>query len=180
MDIFDMCYETIVVKIEKLYSNDPQDAGGETVWGIARNRHPESTIWPIVDYLRTQPNFPDSIKDHPEITAQTKDFYRLQFWNTLRCSELPPSLALMVFDEAINEGPGQAARDLQKAIGATVDGSIGDHTIETANHKWSPWMLSHFAAIRSIGYTFKHDWPVYQNGWMDRIFEIYRQAATML
>ena len=54
MDIFDQCYDIVVKKIEKLYSNNPQDAGGETVWGIARNKHPEWGGWPIVDQLKNQ------------------------------------------------------------------------------------------------------------------------------
>ena len=36
---------------------------------------------------------------------------------------------LMVFDMAVNSGPGRAGKILQRVVGATVDGGIGPQTL---------------------------------------------------
>ena len=41
MSDFFLAALAIVKGIEKPYSNDPNDPGGETKWGVARNYHPE-------------------------------------------------------------------------------------------------------------------------------------------
>ena len=39
----------IVFKAEGFYSNDIDDSGGETLYGIARNKNPKWLGWKIVD-----------------------------------------------------------------------------------------------------------------------------------
>ena len=42
---------------------------------------------------------------------------------------MPPSLALLVFDAAVNCGVGRAARWLQGVLGVAQDGVLGDITL---------------------------------------------------
>lgn len=69
--------------------------------------------------------------------AQVEDIFRVMFWDACSCSHLPPALALCVFDGAINSGPGQSTKWLQRALneqGETlaVDGGVGPYTIAAA------------------------------------------------
>ena len=47
----------------------------------------------------------------------------------MRGDDLPPALALLVFDAAVNNGVARAARWLQQALGVTADGAIGPVTL---------------------------------------------------
>ena len=46
-----------------------------------------------------------------------------------RCPDLPPPLAFFHFDAAVNQGVTGAARMLQQAVGADIDGEIGPLTL---------------------------------------------------
>lgn len=177
-DIFEQCYQ-ILIEQEGRYANNPQDAGGETYKGIARNRHPEWDGWPLIDAAKMLPDFPRILEADEVLQTKVKDFYRIQFWNSIRCPDMPPPLALLVFDDAVNEGQENAARRLQTALNVKVDGDIGDITIAAANQKYSVFLLSKLSAVRLIAYTYKNDWPVFKDTWTVRMFEVYRHALSM-
>lgn len=61
------------------------------------------------------------------------DIYRKRYWDACRCDELPDGLDLAVFDTAVNTGPAQAARLLQRIVGVTADGGIGPKTLAAVN-----------------------------------------------
>jgi lysozyme family protein len=54
--------------------------------------------------------------------------YRDGFWLAASCDLWHPAVATVVFNTAVQRGPSQAKRDLQKALGVTVDGIIGPAT----------------------------------------------------
>ncbi len=49
------------------YVNHPNDKGGETIAGIARNNWGNDPIWKIVDAAKKQPNFPNSLKTNKKV-----------------------------------------------------------------------------------------------------------------
>ena len=49
------------------------------------------------------------------------ELYRRDYWNPVHGTDLPASLALLVFDAAVNQGTGTAARLLQKAVDVRED-----------------------------------------------------------
>ena len=49
--------------VEGLYSNDPDDPGGETVYGVARVFWPKWSGWSIVDAAKKQPGFLHIVSD---------------------------------------------------------------------------------------------------------------------
>jgi lysozyme family protein len=51
------------------------------------------------------------------------------FWKQAKCNELPPIIAVVHFDTAINFGPTGAAKLLQRLARVPVDGIIGPQTI---------------------------------------------------
>ncbi len=65
------------------------------------------------------------------------DFYADSYWIPLRCYQLAPALAFVLFQYALNvEGAGdrgQAVKDLQLLTGATPDGFLGNETVAAVN-----------------------------------------------
>jgi lysozyme family protein len=124
------------------YANNPNDHGGETYAGVARNFWPKWSGWPIVDQIVGQrpANLNAQLQGNSNLQAAVESFYQENFWDSVGLSALQSQqLANQLFDTAVNMGTGMAARFLQEAINAlkpntvTVDGQVGPHTIEAAN-----------------------------------------------
>ena len=105
-------FDALVEKIEGGWNDDPDDLGGETVYGISRNAFPDETPWPPsrerCEYLRWR-----------------------NYWVLCLCDQLPPLVAMQVYDWAINSGEGKPAARLQEMMGGLkVDNDIGPKTVE--------------------------------------------------
>lgn len=97
------------------YVNDPNDPGGETKYGISKRAHPQLDISTLTYENATE-------------------IYRLDYWNHVKGDRLPPLIAMVVFDWAVQFGTGVAAQALQQFLGRLqVDGAIGPHTVARAN-----------------------------------------------
>jgi lysozyme family protein len=118
------------------YSNNAADAGGETVYGIARKWQPNWPGWVLVDSLKTQrPNLVDlnaALKADSQVQLAVQQFYRQKFWNF---DKVPSQLvANKMFEMEINFGPGSAVRILQQGLvrlghAIALDGSLGPATL---------------------------------------------------
>ncbi|RJQ22015.1 MAG: hypothetical protein C4560_03040 [Nitrospiraceae bacterium] len=129
--------------IEGLYSDDPNDFGGETYKGIARKKNPDWHGWAFIDEAKTKPGFPESLKNNALIEELVKDFYKAHFWNLVwgdRVSDLSCDVAAEMFDTAVNQGPYWAVVYLQQSLNLlnrnatlypdlVVDGVIGQKSI---------------------------------------------------
>lgn len=102
-----------VLAYEGSYVNDPNDAGGETNWGISKRAYPSIDIKALT-------------KD------QAVEIYRKDYFEAVHGDELPEGLAIAVFDCAVNQGVLTACRLLQVALGVKVDGIVGPQTIGAA------------------------------------------------
>jgi len=101
-------------------SNHPADRGGLTWRGIARNAHPDWEGWRYIDRGQVPPD------------ALVEKLYYERFWKPLRCDELPPAIALLLFDTAVGTGIAPAVRLLQRSLGVRVDGIVGEQTLSAA------------------------------------------------
>jgi lysozyme family protein len=99
----------------------PGDRGGQTYAGIARNFHPRWPGWAFVDRNETPP------------TEMVREFYRVEFWDRMRCGQLKPRTASHLFDFGVNAGIRTAVRLAQVVAGATPDGVIGPRTVDALN-----------------------------------------------
>jgi hypothetical protein len=71
------------------YTNDPEDPGGETKWGISKRAHPE------LDIKRLTPE-------------KALEIYAKDYWEKCGCDQIDFPLNVLVFDTAVNIGPARA------------------------------------------------------------------------
>jgi len=103
--------------------------------------------------------------------AAVRPIYRSRYWDPAGCDALAPSLALMHFDAAVNQGVGAANRILQEAVRAGVDGEIGPETRAAVAAMPLLEALDRYAAIRERRYrALPHFWR-FGRGWLRRVAE---------
>ena len=110
------------LQFEGGWANHPNDPGGATMKGVTHKTY--------AHYLGRDVTH-DELRAIPD--EHLADIYRKRYWDACRCSDLPDGLDLAVFDTAVNTGPGQAARLLQRIVGVPADGGIGPKTIAAVN-----------------------------------------------
>ncbi len=101
--------------------------------------------------------------------ADAEAIYRRDYWAAVHGDDLPPPLALLVFDAAVNNGVGHAARWLQAAAGVGVDGDIGPDTLAAVAAGAVAALCAEFQAQRL---TFMADLPTWRSfglGWARRL-----------
>ena len=106
---------------EGVYDNNPKDSGGETVFGIARNKHPNLPLWRKIDQLKiigwgkseiTKTILSSKESFMPEIFS----FYKKEFWDVFGCDSLPQFVANEIFEQSVNIGVYHCTRHIQKAV----------------------------------------------------------------
>lgn len=105
-------YDAAMVRVfadEGGYTNDPQDPGGATNWGI--------TIYDARMYWKPNAT-PTDVRAMPKDVA--KDIYRKHYAAPLHYDELPAGFDYSVLDAGINSGVGRAIPWAGKALGKPV------------------------------------------------------------
>ena len=102
------------------YTNDPEDPGGETKYGIAKRYNKDVDIKNLTE-------------------AQAVVIYKKKYWDKYKIEKLPGRLRYIYFDMVINPGSGGAGKILQRAANSknrkyperiiNVDGRVGPATI---------------------------------------------------
>ena len=112
--------------------------------------------------------------------ADRDAIYRKKYWTGSRCDDLPAGVDYCVFDGSVNSGVAQSAKWLQRALGVTVDGHIGDHTLLAAKD------ADHAALVRSIcDQRMKflrslRTFPTFGKGWTRRVNDVRATALGMV
>jgi lysozyme family protein len=160
MSTFDQAY-AFTLGIEKnVITADPQDPGGLTNAGISQVANPDLDVTSLTD-------------------DQKRQTYKERYWDKVHGDELPPALAVALFDTAVNQGPGTAVKILQETIGLKPDGLIGPVTIRVAQTGVEA-VLKEFFVLRTISYTTDLQFYRLGHGWTRRAFDCYDFAKTFL
>lgn len=115
-----------ILRDENLYSNDPRDAGKETVWGISRRAHPNWTGWKIVDVTRGLSGFPECLRTNKELLDATTTLYRMEYWVPIRADYIPDQrTAEILMTIAVMSGVQVAVSLFQATLNSFVVGAVG-------------------------------------------------------
>ena len=151
------------------YSNDPHDPGGATKYGI--------TAKTLGAYRGTGVATPAQVQALTE--AEATEIYRTQYAGVIQFDLLPSGVDYAVLDYAINSGVTKAGRDLQRIVGAGVDGHIGMETVN-ACRTMPPGVIvdqlcdARLAFLRSLS-----GWKYYGRGWSQRVEDVRGYALTL-
>ena len=119
-----------VILAEGGYTNDSDDAGGETYLGISRKNNPKWLGWSKIDEIKKKygtKNITSRLKKDETITTFAKHLYKEKYWDVLELDDIPSQgIAHQLFDTAVNMGVTSAIRIAQHVIGMTVTGKWND------------------------------------------------------
>ena len=101
--------------------------------------------------------------------AAVRRIYHERYWLPASCPEMPPALAFFHFDCAVNQGVTGAARLLQEAVGAVIDGEIGPETLDKAAARPMDETLTLYADARRRHYRSLSTFWRFGRGWLARV-----------
>lgn len=160
---FDQAF-SILIGEEGGYCNNSQGPGGATKYGICQRSYP------TVD-----------VKDLTVDTA--KAIYKHDYWDKIVGDQLPPALALLVFDAAVNNGVSRSIQWLQSAVGAHPDGQIGPGTLALVRQHAGPDAVNElcaaFLAERMCFIAALNTWPTFGLGWSPRLAGLPYKSLQM-
>ena len=84
--------------------------------------------------------------------AEAATIYRALYWRPVDGDALPAGVDLITFDASVNQGPGTAARMLQRAAKVDDDGDIGPATLAAVAALDPVVLIANVAAERMASY----------------------------
>jgi lysozyme family protein len=154
------------------FTNDPDDSGGPTRWGI--------TIGTLSSWLG-RPATIDEVRNLDRSTAET--IYRSIYFQPFFA--IPNPLRVNVIDMGVNAGIRRATYLVQKMVGAQIDGVMGNETNLKVNQLSKEEPLNEiFTGIRLAYYedlilaspkNFK-----WRNGWRNRALSFTKLVPGMI
>jgi len=136
------------------YVNDPDDLGGETYKGIARNMQPDWTGWNTIDRYKQLPGFLDSLDSDPHLPDEVRQFYKNRFWNRIKGDHIQNQLvAESIFDFSVNSGIKTGVSIAQKVLEVTPDGIIGPITLNALNTSNQDLFLASYTIAKIARYV---------------------------
>lgn len=155
-----------IIKSEGGYVKHPRDPGKATNMGI--------TIATLRAWRRC------SVTDNDVRNLSQEEaiaIYKAQYWDAARADQLPLGLDYMVFDYAVNSGVARAIKDLQRTVGVTPDGVIGQKTLSEIDgyiaKNGMESILNIYATHRWKFVQGLSTFSTFGNGWSRRIWGDY-------
>ena len=170
---FDRCLG-VVFDAEGGFSDNPDDRGGPTNFGISAG------FLESIGYDKTP----------EELTRdEARELYQKYFWGPVRGDDLPPPVALVVFDMAVNSGVKTAVRRLQYVLNnyqaMDVDGAMGPRTlaaVQSAYHQYNTIFLGELLNSRREYYADlirkNSSRGVFARGWNNRLNKLLMAVVS--
>lgn len=150
------------------FVNHPSDPGGMTNLGVTKKVWEEWVGHPV-DEKAMQSLTP----------AAVAPLYKRKYWDMVKGDELPDGVDYIVFDTAINSGPGRAVKFLQACIGVDADGAIGPKTLAAIKAASPEQLIEDYAKRRLSFLQDLPHWATFGKGWSRRVAEVQNAATTM-
>lgn len=144
----------------------PKDPGGRTNKGITQR---------VYNGWRTKNSLP--LRDVYQIAdMEVEAIYRFQYWEPIKADFLPPGVGYVVFDGAVNSGPRQSTKWLQRALGPSagaVDGVVGSVTLTAAQQDHDhDALIARICERRMAFLQALKTWPTFKRGWTRRVNDV--------
>jgi lysozyme family protein len=152
------------------FTNDPNDPGHATKFGITRMT---LSVW------RKETCTAQDVEALTEEEARA--IYQDRYWNAVRGDDLPPPLAVLVFDTAVTHGPTNAVKFLQRALGnLTIDGQLGPKTIRAVRSRGDREVVFFDFVVARVEYWQSRGHAQhYIRGWWRRALSNLTQALAV-
>jgi len=142
-----------VLQWEGGYVNDPDDRGGATNKGITQKTY---------DAYRKKVKKPlQPVKQIAD--AEVQAIYKSGYWDTISGDAQPAPLDLVLFDAAVNHGPGKSKQFLAKAK-TTMDDDPTNDGIELARRVVDLRVNFYYTIVKNNPSQKK-----FLNGWLNRM-----------
>lgn len=164
---FDTAFDRLIGH-EQGYSNDPNDPGGETNWGVT---------WPTLRDAIAAKIVPATATIKSLKREQSKLIYQKLFWERIKADRLVDGVAFQAFDFAVNSSIETAVRYLQRAVGVADDGVWGPVSQKAADSCSESDVIMKLNAERLDFMTRLKNWPFHGKGWARRIAQNLRYGA---
>lgn len=147
----------------------PKDPGGRTNQGVIQR---------VYDSYRRKIGQPQ--RDVYLMTNTERDaIYKTQYWDAIRGNDLPAGVDFVVFDGAVNSGPKQSVKWLQRALGVQADGVLGMITMDAlesyANHDA---LIAAIIDRREAFLRALKTFPTFGKGWMARLASVEKTGQA--
>jgi lysozyme family protein len=167
-DDFDSCV-AVTLAYEGGFADNPTDPGGATNFGITLR-----TLEAFVGHAVT-------VNDVRTMSSSTAiEIYRANYWNQMRCGDLPAGVDLMVFDFGVNSGPATSVKALQKLVGVTQDGAIGPITLGAVAQVAPTTLVTGLGQARMAYLRSLASFAEFGDGWTKRVTEVQQKALQMI
>ena len=165
---FDKCLH-MLLEHEGGYVNNKHDKGGMTNLGVTKRVYDK---W--IGRESTEQEMRDLTPD------DVAPIYKKNYWNRVKGDLLPSGLDWACFDWAVNSGSGRPAKAVQRAVGATQDGAIGNQTLGLIAEKDPKFIIDYVYTVRQAFYESLDDYKHFGRGWSRRNTETLHQAMKMV
>lgn len=112
--------------------------------------------------------------------ADVAPLYKRKYWDKVQGDELPSGIDYLVFDTAINSGPGRAAKLLQACVGVEPDGGIGPKTLAAVRAFDAKQLVADYSKRRLSFMMDIPAWTTFGKGWTRRVQEVEAVGLTLL
>jgi lysozyme family protein len=149
------------------YSNHPNDPGGPTMKGVTQR---------VYDgYRKGKGLATRSVKGIT--TDELYAIYDRQYWDAVRGDDLPPGVDYVLFDGAVNSGPGRSIMWLQQALRPAytgrIDGVIGVGTLAALKaDKNNDALIDRICNARMAFLKHLGTFRTFGQGWTARVAEV--------
>jgi len=165
---FDKCL-AMLLEHEGGYVNSKHDRGGMTNLGVTRRVYEDWMDRPV-----TEQEMRDLTPD------DVAPIYKKNYWDRVKGDQLPSGVDWCAFDWAVNSGSGRPAKAIQRAVGATQDGAIGNQTLGLVAEKDPKFIIDYVYTVRQAFYESLDDFKHFGRGWSRRNTETLHQAMEMV
>jgi lysozyme family protein len=150
------------------FVNHPADPGGMTNLGVTKK------VWE--EWVGHEVDEKAMRALTPELVGP---MYKAKYWDKIKGDDLPEGVDYVVFDAAVNSGPGRAAKWLQGCVGVEQDGGIGPKTLAAVAAFDAKKLVEDYAKRRLSFLMDLPHWGTFGKGWSRRVAEVQNTASSM-